>query len=65
MGAGGVTWDGASETDFVFRFGSGLKVLFGNVGLRVDVTDYLVLDHFLSGDNEHDVHATAGFLVGF
>lgn len=60
-----MTWDGASETDFVFRFGSGLKVLFGNVGLRVDVTDYLVLDHFLSGDNEHDVHATAGFLVGF
>jgi hypothetical protein len=65
VGAGGVTWDGASETDFVFRFGGGLKVLFGNLGLRVDVTDHLVLDHFISGDNEHDVHATAGFLVSF
>jgi hypothetical protein len=65
VGAGGVTWDGASETDFVFRFGGGLKVLFGNLGLRVDVTDHLVVDHFISGDNEHDVHATAGFLVGF
>jgi hypothetical protein len=40
-------------------------VLFGNVGARVDVIDHLVVDHFLSGDNEHDVHATAGFLVRF
>lgn len=65
VGAGGVTWDGASNTDFVFRFGAGLKVLFGSVGARVDVVDHLVLDHFLSGHNEHDVHATAGFLVNF
>jgi hypothetical protein len=65
VGAGGVTWDGASDTDFVFRFGGGLKVLFGRVGARVDVIDHLVLDHFLSNDNEHDVHATAGFLVNF
>lgn len=65
VGAGGVTWDGAAETDFVFRFGAGLKVLFGSVGARVDVVDHLVLDHFLTGDNEHDVHATAGFLVSF
>jgi hypothetical protein len=59
-----VTWDGAADTDFVFRFGA-LKVLFGSVGARVDVVDHLVLDHFLTGDNEHDVHATAGFLVSF
>ena len=65
VGAGGVTWDGASDTDFVFRFGAGLKVLFGNLGARVDVVDHLVVDHFLSGGNEHDVHATAGVLVGF
>jgi hypothetical protein len=65
VGAGGVTWDGAADTDFVFRFGAGLKVLFGSVGARVDVVDHLVLDHFLTGDNEHDVHATAGFLVSF
>ena len=65
VGAGGVSWDGASKTDFVFRFGGGLKVLFGKVGARVDVVDHLVLDHFLSNDNEHDVHATAGFLVNF
>jgi hypothetical protein len=65
VGAGGVTWDGAAETDFVFRFGAGLKVLFGSVGARVDVVDHLVLDHSFTGDNEHDVHATAGLLVSF
>jgi len=67
LGAGGVTWDGASAdgTDFVFRFGAGLKILFGRVGARVDVVDHLVLDHFASGETEHDVHATAGLLVRF
>jgi hypothetical protein len=65
VGAGGVTWDGASETDFVFRFGAGLKVLFGKVGARIDVIDHLVIEHFLSGGNEHDVHATAGVVVEF
>ncbi len=67
LGAGGVTWDGAREagTDFVFRFGAGLKILFGRVGARVDVVDHLVLDQFLTKDTEHDVHATAGLLVRF
>ena len=61
LGAGGVTWGGAREagTDFVFRFGAGLKILFGRVGARVDVVDHLVLDQFLTKDTEHDVHATA------
>ena len=67
LGAGGVTWGGAREagTDFVFRFGAGLKILFGRVGARVDVVDHLVLDQFLTKDTEHDVHATAGLLVRF
>ena len=67
LGAGGVTWDGARAdgTDFVFRFGAGLKILFGRVGARVDVVDHLVLDQFVSGKTEHDVHATAGLLVRF
>jgi hypothetical protein len=66
-GAGGVTWSGAgdSETDLVFRFGAGLKILFGRVGARIDVVDHLVLDHFLSEESEHDVHASAGLLVRF
>jgi hypothetical protein len=67
LGGGGVSWDGARAggTDFVFRFGAGLKILFGRAGARVDVVDHLVLDHFASGKTEHDVHATAGLLVRF
>ncbi len=67
LGAGAVTWDGArgAGTDFELRFGAGLKVYFGKVGARVDVVDHLVLDQFLTGRTEHDVHATAGLLVGF
>jgi hypothetical protein len=67
FGAGGVSYSGANEssTDFALRFGAGLKIYFGRVGARVDVVDYLVTDHFLSGDAEHDIHATAGFLVRF
>jgi len=67
FGAGGVTWDGArgAGTDFELRFGAGLKMYFGRVGARVDVIDHLVLDQFLTGKTEHDVHATAGLLVGF
>jgi hypothetical protein len=67
FGAGGVSYSGAREssTDFVLRFGAGLKILFGRVGARVDVVDHLVTNHFLSGDAEHDIHATAGVLVRF
>ena len=67
FGAGGATWSGAgrTETDFELRFGAGLKILFGRLGARVDVVDHLVLDHFLSGESEHNVQVTAGFLVGF
>jgi hypothetical protein len=67
LGAGGVSYDGVrgADTAFALRFGLGLKILFGRVGARVDVVDHLVLDHFASGDSEHDVHATAGLLVRF
>ena len=67
FGAGGVSYSGAREgsTDFALRFGAGLKVLFGGVGGRVDVVDHLVTDHWLTGKAEHDIHATAGFLVRF
>lgn len=67
LGAGAVTYDGAraTNTDFVFRFGGGLKAYFGRVGLRVDAADYVVVDQYLSGNTEHDVHATGGVLVRF
>lgn len=67
LGAGGVSYDGASgsNTDFALRFGGGVKVYFGRIGARVDAVDYLVLDHFLSGGSEHDVHLTGGAFVRF
>jgi hypothetical protein len=67
FGAGGVSYSGSREssTDFALRFGLGLKVLFGRMGGRIDVVDHLVTDHFLTGKAEHDIHATAGFLVRF
>lgn len=67
FGAGGVSYDEGREssTDFALRFGAGLKIHFGRVGARVDVVDHLVTDQFLSGEAEHDIHATAGVLVRF
>jgi hypothetical protein len=67
VGAGGVTYDGApkTETDFVLRFGAGLKVYFGRFGARVDAIDHLVFNNFLTGRDEHDVHITGGALVRF
>jgi hypothetical protein len=67
VGAGGVSYDGARDarTSFVMRFGAGLKAYFGRVGARVDVVDHLVIDHYLSGDAEHDLHVTGGMLVRF
>lgn len=67
LGAGGVSYDGApgTGTDFTLRFGAGVKVYFGRLGARVDAMDYLVLDNFLTGKTEHDVHITGGAFVRF
>lgn len=67
LGAGGVSYDGTpgTRTDFVLRFGAGLKVYFGRLGARVDAVDYLVFDNFLTGRDEHDVHITGGGFVRF
>lgn len=66
-GAGGVTWSGSqqTETDLTLRFGAGLKVYFGTLGMRIDAVDYLIPDHFLTGKLENDVHVTAAVLVRF
>ena len=67
LGAGAVSWSGAPETrtNFVLRFGAGLKVTFGRVGFRVEGVDYFIPDLFLNGKSEHDVHVTGGLLVRF
>jgi hypothetical protein len=67
LGAGGVSYDGeaGARTDFVLRFGAGVKLYFGRLGVRVDATDFLVFDNFLTGHDEHDVHVTGGGFVRF
>jgi hypothetical protein len=67
FGAGGVSWSGSREsaTNFVLRFGAGLKVLFGRAGFRVEGVDYYIPDLFLNGKSAHDVHVTGGLLVRF
>lgn len=67
LGGGAVTYSGGREssTDFVLRFGAGLKVYFGKVGGRVEVVDHLITDHYFTGKTEHDVHVSGGFLVRF
>jgi hypothetical protein len=67
LGAGGVSYDGTpgARTDFVLRFGAGLKVYFGRLGARVDAVDHLVFNNFLTGQDEHDVHITGGAFVRF
>ncbi len=67
VGAGGVSYEGdaATKTDFVLRFGGGVKVYFGRLGARVDAVDHLVFNNFLTGRDEHDVHITGGAFVRF
>ena len=67
VGAGGVSWSGSRETatNFVLRFGAGLKVTFGRVGFRLEGVDYFIPDLFLTGKSEHDIHVTGGLLVRF
>ncbi len=67
LGAGGVSYDGdtGSRTDFVLRFGAGVKLYFGRLGVRVDATDFLVFNNFLTGHDEHDVHVSGGGFVRF
>jgi Outer membrane protein beta-barrel domain len=62
-GLGAVTYDIPSDTktDLAFDVGAGVRLGFGeHVGARLEVADRIVLDHFLSGQTEHDVHVRAG-----
>ncbi len=62
-GIGGVSTDLGDEThnDFVFNFGGGTKFYFKNVGVRFELNDQVIPDHFLSGKTEHDLQIQCGF----
>lgn len=61
-GIGGMSFDAPdrTRTNFAFRYGAGLKVGVGRMGVRVDVVDALVFDHFLTGRAEHDLRVRGG-----
>jgi hypothetical protein len=64
-GAGAVSWTrpDRTDTDLSLRFGGGVKVYFGTLGVRLEVVDHVIPDQFLSGKTEHDVQARAGVLI--
>jgi hypothetical protein len=62
-GIGAVTYDipDDTNTDLAFDVGAGVRLgLSEHVGARLEVLDRIVIDHFLSGRTEHDVHVRAG-----
>ena len=62
-GIGGMSTDLQEEvhSDFVFNFGGGTKFHFKNVGVRFELNDQVIPDHFLSGKTEHDLQIQYGF----
>ena len=67
LGAGAVTYDGARDANTRLRRALRRRAqgVLRPGRPRIDVVDYLVVDQYLSGDTEHDVHATGGVLVRF
>ena len=65
VGIGGITNDFELEnhTDFSLNFGGGAKFYFGRVGIRIEVNDHVIPDHFLTEETEHDLQVHYGFLV--
>lgn len=61
-GLGGVTYDGSDllETNLAARIGAGLSTDVGKLLARLEVVDVIVVDHFLTGRTEHDVHVRVG-----
>ena len=62
-GIGGLSTDLGDEThnDFVFNFGGGAKFNFKNVGVRFEINDHVIPDHFLTAKTEHDLQVQYGF----
>jgi opacity protein-like surface antigen len=77
FGIGGVTTDTSefrgitpniergNQTDFSINFGGGAKVYFNRFGLRFEVNDHVVADHFITEETEHDLQVQYGFLFRF
>jgi hypothetical protein len=64
-GLGGVTYaaNDGSETNVAVRIGGGVKGYLDRLGVRVEVVDHVVIDHFLTGATEHDLQVRGGVFV--
>ena len=64
FGVGGISTDtiADTETDFAINLGAGAKFYFEKVGLRFEVNDHVIPDHFLTGKTEHDIQVQYGFI---
>jgi hypothetical protein len=61
-GLGGVTYDvpDRARTNFALNFGAGVLIGSGRFAARVEASDHVVLDHYLTGNAEHDVQLRGG-----
>jgi hypothetical protein len=63
LGAATYSASGDSQTNVVVRFGGGIKGYLDRLGVRAEVVDHLVVDHFLTEDAEHDLQVRGGVFV--
>jgi hypothetical protein len=64
-GLGGVTYDAPerARTNFAFVVGVGVRIGTGSFQARVEATDHIILDHYLTQGTEHDVQLLGGVTV--
>jgi len=64
-GIGGVSYDVGKEikTNFAINFSLGIKYYFKNKGLRLEINEHIIFDHFLSNKNESNLQLQGGFLI--
>jgi hypothetical protein len=66
VGAGAVTYDlpRGADTSFAFDVGAGARLgISDRMGAKIEVVDRIVLDHFASGQTEHDLQLRAGAVL--
>ncbi len=64
LGIGGVSYDipGGFETNFAFNAGIGLKLYVNRIGLRVEINEHIIPDHFLSEKTVANTQFQFGFI---
>jgi Outer membrane protein beta-barrel domain len=64
-GLGGVSYDAPDRghTNFAFNFGAGVRIGNGGVQARIEASDHVVVDHYLSHQAEHDVQLRGGVSI--